>query len=147
MSRYAEPRPKGRDLTSWQRGRRQTVGDLLWAVAPALSGALGVTGLVLLAAGVIEWLTTSHWASPTLYQVLLLVGFAETSSSYILLDHLTQVPLGLVLVLLAPAIFLILINLAEWLETDSLFRNRLGSTKGHLHVSHDGGDGSANRTN
>lgn len=147
MSRNAEPRLKGRDLTSWQRGRRQTVGDLLWAVAPALSGALGVTGLVLLAAGVIEWLTTSHWASPTLYQALLHVGFAETSSSSILLDHLTQVPLGLVLVLLAPAVFLILINLGEWLETNSLSKIDLGSTNGQLYVSHDSSDGSANRTN
>jgi len=120
MNWKTKPRPKGRDLTSWQR-KRKTVSDLLWAVAPALSGALGVTGFVLLAAGVIEWLKTSQWASPTFHQALLQFGFADTSSSSILLDHLTQVPLGLVLVLLAPGVFLTLANLGEWLETNSLF--------------------------
>ena len=130
MSWNAEPRPEARDLTSWQRSRRQSLGDLLWALAPALSGALAVTGFVLLAGGVFEWMKTGHWASPTLYQALLQFGFTETSSSSILLDPLTKVPLGLVLVLLAPAVFLILVNLGEWLETSSLSINDQGSKNG-----------------
>lgn len=98
---------------------RQRCSEYLWFAAAPVAGALGVTGFLLLARELGLWFLTGEWTAQTVGLVLTWLRLTASDGHSWVVNQILEIPISLLLVLVAPALFSAMIAAAERLEEGS----------------------------
>lgn len=98
---------------------RRRCSEYLWFAAAPVAGAWGITGFLLLARELGRWFLTGEWTARTVGLVLTWLGLMAGDEHSWVVNQILEIPISLLLVLVAPALFSAMIAAAERLEGET----------------------------